>query len=119
MSTSSNVFTVGRVQIHGSKVNVRGMRDVDLIEGLCDRFMLAQEASGRSKAEFAESVGLTGPKLTNIKRYRNPPSHHAIAAAAQIYGLTTDFFYTGNLGGMRDQCMADKLRKLMERGSAI
>lgn len=89
------------------------MRDVEFVEGLCDRFMAAWEASGLSKQEFARSVGLTGPKLTNIGNYRNPPPHKAIAEAARVYGLTTDFFYTGTLGGMRDQKMADRLRELL------
>lgn len=90
------------------------MRDTELREALCDRFMAVAEASGKQKQDFATSVGLTGPQLTNISRYRNPPPHKAIAAAAQAYGVTTDFFYTGNLGGMRDQDMADKLRKILE-----
>jgi hypothetical protein len=94
------------------------MRDVELVEGLCDRLMVAWEASGLSKAEFAESIGLTGPKLSNIARYRNAPPHTAIAAAARTYGLTTDFFYTGNLGGMRDQNMADRIRRIIKARSA-
>lgn len=91
------------------------MRDVVFVEGLCDRFMAACEASGQLKQDFALAVGLTPQQLTNISRYRNPPSHRAIAEAARIYGLTTDFFYTGNLGGMRDQAMAGKLRAILAR----
>jgi len=87
--------------------------DVEFIEGLCDRFMAAWEASGLQKQEFAQMVGLTGPQLANINRYRNPPPHKAIAEAARVFGLTTDFFFTGNLGGMRDQNMADKLRAIL------
>lgn len=94
------------------------MRDVELQEALCDRFMAVAEASGKSKQDFAASVGLTPPQLTNIRRYRNPPPHRAIAAVQQEYGVTTDFFYTGNLGGMRDQNMADRLREVLARQRA-
>lgn len=85
---------------------------------MCDRFMAACEASGKSKQDFALSVGLKPPQLTNIKTYRNPPPHKAIWEAAREYGLTTDFFYTGNLGGMRDQSMAEKLRVILARQRA-
>lgn len=106
-------FTPPFVQIQRPACTFRAMRDVEFIEGLCDRFMAACEASGKSKQDFAESVGLRPPQLTNISRYRNPPAHRAILEAARVYGLTTDFFYTGNLGGMRDQSMADKLRAIL------
>ncbi len=81
--------------------------------------MAACEATGRPKKEFAETVGLTPSQLTNISRYRNPPPHKAIAMAAQTYGLTTDFFYTGNLGGMRDQAIAQRLREILTRFQAV
>ena len=106
-------FTHRFVQIQGIGGTVPSMRDVELIEGMCDRFMAACEATELPKRAFAESVGLTGPQLTNISRYRNPPPHRALLQAAQVYGLTTDFFYTGNLGGMRDQNMAAKLRAIL------
>lgn len=80
--------------------------------------MAACEATERPKREFAEAVGLTPQQLTNISRYRNPPPHKAIAEAARIYGLTTDFFYTGTVGGMRDQTMAIKLREILSRRQA-
>jgi len=105
-------FTDDFVHAHGTAGRFPGMRDVEFIEGLCDRFMVACQASGLGKAEFAASVGLTGPQLTNISRYRNPPPHKAIANAARIYGLTTDYFYLGAIGGMRDQSIADRIRKL-------
>jgi transcriptional regulator with XRE-family HTH domain len=89
------------------------MRDVEFIESVCDRFMLVWEASGMSKQDFAASVGLTGPQLANIKTYRNPPPLKAMAEAARVYGLTTDFFLSGNLGGMRDQNMATTLRQAL------
>lgn len=73
------------------------MRDDGFIEALCDRFMVACEASGQLKQEFARSVGLTAQQISNISRYRNPPSHQAIAAAARVCGLTVDWFYTGDL----------------------
>lgn len=91
------------------------MRDVEFIEAMCDRFMAACEASGQLKQEFAHAVGLTAQQLTNISRYRNPPPHRAIFEAARVYGLTTDFFYTGNLGGMRDQTIAGRLRAVLTR----
>lgn len=90
------------------------MREIDLKEALCDRFMAVCEASGRPKQDFAASVGLSGPQLTNISRYRNPPPHRAIEAMQRVYGITTDFLYTGNLGGMRDQSMAEKIRQVLE-----
>lgn len=106
-------FTPDRVPSHQDNGTVAPMRDVEFIEEMCDRFMVAWEASGLSKQAFAESVGLTGSQLTNISRYRNPPPHKTLAEAARIYGLTTDFFYTGTLGGMRDQKMADRLRDVL------
>lgn len=109
---TSGRFTDDIVRVQETASTMRPVRDVEFIEGMCDRFLAACEATGLSKQGFAKSVGLTGPQLTNIKTYRNPPPHKAIAEAARIYGLTTDFFYTGNLGGMRDQNMADKLREI-------
>jgi len=93
------------------------MTDEEFLEGLCDRFMAAWKASELKKQDFARAVGLKGPQLSNIKRHRNFPPHKAIAEAVRVFGLTTDFFYTGNLGGMRDQNMADKLRTILANAS--
>jgi hypothetical protein len=108
-------FTDDSVQDQERNGTLLHMRDVEFIEAMCDRFLAAQEATGLPKKEFAESVGLTASQLTNIRNYRNPPPHKAIALAAQTYGLTTDFFYSGNLGGMRDQSMAKRLREILGR----
>jgi len=81
-------------------------------EGLCDRFLLAQEATGLSKKEFAARVGLTPPQLTNISTYRNPPSHEAILAAMREFGFTSDWFYAGSRVGFRDASLADRLRQV-------
>lgn len=83
-------------------------------EQLCDRFLLAQEATGLSAAAFGKRVGLTSPQMTNIKNYRNPPSHEALAATVREFGFTTDWFYSGNRIGFRDQALADRLRMLAE-----
>jgi hypothetical protein len=73
-----------------------------LKELLCDRFMLAQELSGLNKSRFAEAVGLTPPKLTNIANHRNHPPHAAILQAAAFIGnLDVNWFYGGPLP--RDQ----------------
>jgi transcriptional regulator with XRE-family HTH domain len=79
---------------------------------MCDRFMLAQEASGLPKGRFAARVGLTPSQLTNIARYRNPPNHEAIELASRELGLTTDWFYFGSRAGFREPRMADRLRDL-------
>lgn len=100
---------------NGLRTYFKPVRDVEFIEGLCDRFMAACEATGQRKQDFARSVGLTSQQLTNISRYRNPPPHKALAETARVYGLTTDFFYNGTLGGMRDQAMAARLRAILTR----
>ena len=115
---SPSDFTPDFVQIQQCRGTVPAMRDVEFIEAVCNRFMAACEASGLPKQDFARAVGITAQQLTNISRYRNPPSHKAIAEAARVYGLTTDFFLTGNLGGMRDQSMASRLRVILTRRSA-
>lgn len=84
--------------------------DTQLIEELCDRFMLAQEASGLNKKQFAKRVGLTSSKLSNIASYRNPPSHTAILKAIQEFGFTADWFYMATKVGFRDAGLADRLR---------
>src|ERR1700677_1168625 len=96
---SDGRFTAAFVQIQeacGRLPAMSGMRDVEFIEAICQRFMAACEATGLKKKDFAASVGITGPQLTNIRNYRNPPPLKAITEAARVYGLTTDFFYTGN-----------------------
>ncbi len=111
-------FTKSLMKVHQPCRNMQTMREVEFVESVCDRFMAACEATGKSKGEFAASVGLTAQQLSNIARYRNPPSHKVIADAALIYGLTTDFFLTGTLGGMRDETMAERLRQIMARRTA-
>lgn len=83
-----------------------------LQEALCDKIMLLQEASLMPKGKFAVRIGLTGPKLTNISNYRNPPSHDVIRKAAQEFGVPTEWFYFGSMVGFRDEKLADRLRAL-------
>jgi hypothetical protein len=85
-------------------------------EALCDRFVLAQEATGLPKGKFAERVGLTSPQFTNISRYRNPPSHEAIRKAVQEFGFTSDWFYFGSKAGFRDATLAERLGVLQDKG---
>lgn len=82
------------------------------IEALCNRLMLLQEASELPKGKFAARIGLTGPKLTNISNYRNPPSHETIRAAVREFGVTAEWFYFGSTIGFRDPKLADRLREL-------
>ncbi len=91
------------------------LRDVEFKEALCDRFVLAQEASGLGKKAFAESVGLTAQQLSNIARYRNPPPPKAVNEACRVYGYTTDFFYRNEWGGMRDPTLPGRLHAAQER----
>lgn len=81
-------------------------------EAICNRFLLAQEATGLSKGAFAVRVGLTAPQLSNIKKYRNPPPHEAIAAAVREFGFTADWFYVGSRAGFRDEKLAERLQAL-------
>lgn len=83
--------------------------DTAFIEALCDRFVLAQEATGLPKGKFAERVGLTGPQFTNISKYRNPPSHEAIRRAVEQFGFTSDWFYFGSRVGFRAPDLAERL----------
>ena len=83
----------------------------ELQELLCNRFLVAQEATGLSRKDFAAAVGLKPPQLTNISRYRNPPSHLAIHKAIQEFGFTADWFYGGSRAGFRDVTLATRLRE--------
>lgn len=87
--------------------------DLVFLETLCDRFVLAQEASGLPKGKFARRVGLTSSQLTNISRYRNPPSHTAIRNACREFGYTPAWFYDGVTFGLRDPGIAERLRDLL------
>jgi transcriptional regulator with XRE-family HTH domain len=89
--------------------------DTVFIEKLCDRFLLAQEATGLSQAAFASRVGLTSPQMTNIKKHRNPPSHEAIRNACREFGFPSDLFYEGVTYGVRDPAMAERLRARLPR----
>lgn len=82
----------------------------ELREALCNRFLLAQEATNLSKSEFAARVGLSSQQMSNIRKFRNPPSHEAIAAAVREFGFTADWFYVGSRVGFRDPDLADRLR---------
>lgn len=84
-------------------------------EELCNRFLLAWEATGLQKNEFADRVGLSPSQLTNISTYRNPPSHEAIRAAVKEFGFTADWFYFGDRVGFRDPELAERLRTLQYR----
>lgn len=81
-------------------------------EAICNRFLLAQEATGLPKGEFASRVGLTPQQMSNIRRFRNPPSHEAIAATVREFGFTADWFYVGSRAGFRDGALAERLRGL-------
>jgi transcriptional regulator with XRE-family HTH domain len=89
--------------------------DTAFHEALCDRFRLAQEATGQSKGKFARAVGLTPSQFTNITNYRNPPSHVAIKNAVKEFGFTVAWFYFGSRAGFEDQALADRLRELESR----
>jgi transcriptional regulator with XRE-family HTH domain len=104
-----------KCKFNGLPAIMVAVRDVELIEAMCNRFLAVCEATGQLKQDFAQSVGVSPQSLTNISNYRNPPSHFAIEAVSRLYGVTADFFYTGNLGGMRDETMATKLRKILAR----
>ena len=112
MSSTKCGFTIHKAKFHGQCIRVppMPMNAASLRESLCDRFMLAQDATGLSKGEFAAAVGLTPSQLTNIKRYRNPPSHEAIYRAVREFGFTADWFYEGTKSGFRDPTLADRLR---------
>lgn len=84
-------------------------------EGIGNRFILGQEATGLSKSEFALRVGLTPQQMSNIKNFRNLPSHEAIHAAVIEFGFTSDWFYTGSRVGFRDDKLAERLRELDAR----
>lgn len=84
--------------------------ETEFVELMCNRFMLAQEASGLNKKRFAAAVGLTPSQLSNIAIYRNPPSHEAIRRVVREFGFTADWFYSGERAGMRDPKLADRLR---------
>jgi transcriptional regulator with XRE-family HTH domain len=81
-------------------------------EALCNRFLLAQDATGLTAKQFGERVGLASPQMTNIKRYRNPPSHEAIRNAVREFGFTADWFYFGSKAGFRDAALAARLRDI-------
>jgi transcriptional regulator with XRE-family HTH domain len=89
--------------------------DTVFIEQLCDRFILAQEATGLTQAAFAQRVGLTSPQMTNIKKYRNPPSHEAIRNACREFGFPANWFYEGTKFGMLDPAIASRLKDLRAR----
>jgi transcriptional regulator with XRE-family HTH domain len=91
------------------------MTEYSLRELLCDRFILAQEASGLNKSSFALRVGLSPPQLTNIARRRNPPSHIAIMRAVEEFGFKVDWFYGGHWSGVDNPALQPKLKAAQER----
>lgn len=104
-------------RVHPRCNTIPGMPTDDLafLEDLCDRFMLAREATGLTKAEFARRVGLSSPQLTNISKYRNPPSHAAIRNACREFGFPANWFYEGVTFGVRDAEIAERLRGIVSR----
>lgn len=76
----------------------------------CNRFVLAQSASGFNQTAFAKRVGLTPSQFTNIKTYRNLPPRDAVVLACQEFGFTTDYFERDERAGFRDPKLAEKLR---------
>lgn len=114
-------FTDGKMQIRASAGNFTGMPPdaTEFIEELCNRFVLAQEATGLSKSEFAARIGMTPQQFTNVSRYRNPPSHEAIRRAAREFGFTADWFYFGDRIRFRDPDLAERLRLLEGRPTSV
>lgn len=84
-------------------------------EMLCDRFMIACEASLLPKNAFAKRVGLIPSQITNISNYRNPPSHDAIRAAIREFGFTANWFYEGDHVGFRDEALGRRVEALEAR----
>ncbi len=89
--------------------------DTRFREAMCDRFLLAQEATGLSAKQFGAQIGLSPSQMTNIKTYRNPPSHEAIRNVVREFGFTADWFYFGSRAGFRVDDLADRLRNLEAR----
>jgi transcriptional regulator with XRE-family HTH domain len=111
------VFTDRKMQIHAPWNSLPGMAITETAfqEALCDRFVLAWEATGLLKKDFAARVGITSQQFTNISRYRNPPSHDVIRRAVNEWGFTTDWFYFGSRIGFREPKLAERLRELESR----
>jgi hypothetical protein len=85
--------------------------DPDFLEQLCNRFILAQEATGLSRVAFGKRVGLSGSQMTNISRYCNPPSHEALRNACREFGFTANWFYEGSPAGLLDAIIAERKRR--------
>ena len=99
-------------------INMQAMAAISktqLTEAICDRFILSQTASGLSKSKYAARAGITPQQLSNIARYRNPPSHDAIWRATVEFGFTTDWFYSGSKVGFRNPGLAARLQTVMDR----
>jgi transcriptional regulator with XRE-family HTH domain len=89
--------------------------DIAFLEELCDRFMLAQTATGLTRTAFGKRVGLSVSQMTNISRHRNPPSHEAIKNACREFGFTPNYFYDGSRVGLLDALIAGRLRDMESR----
>lgn len=84
-------------------------------ELLCNRFMVAQEATGLNKKDFGAAVGASPQTMSMIKAYSRQPSREVVQAAIREFGFTAEWFYLGQRGGIQDRELAEKLREAERR----
>jgi hypothetical protein len=90
--------------------------DMAYREFLCDRVMLAWEASGVSKLRFARSIGISAPLLSNYAAYRSTPSHAVLSAICDNYGIPPGYFFQN--GGKSHSANTPLVQRAMELAKA-
>lgn len=76
------------------------MTETEHQEQTCSRLEMAIQAIGASQAEICRDFGVSPSRLGNWLAGRHYPSPFFLARFCDRYGITMDWIYRGQLGGV-------------------
>ncbi|CAA7621116.1 helix-turn-helix domain-containing protein [Magnetospirillum sp. UT-4] len=88
----------------------------DAMRVIGQRLRATREALGLTQEQLALSIGVTRTAYTNWERGDRMPDPLAVVRLADRYGVTLDWIYRGQLGGM-PHSLATKIEPLLSRSS--
>jgi transcriptional regulator with XRE-family HTH domain len=82
------------------------------IDAIAQRLIATREAFGLSQLEFAIRAGIPGNTYNQYERARSRPSLDFAVRLCEIYGLTLDWIYFGDIRGLRHDLAVSILNEL-------
>ncbi len=79
---------------------VRMLRDPEWRRSVGERLVRARVVLGKSQAALARGLGITPQRLANYEKGVRPFDIELATELANKYGITLDYIYRGQVGGL-------------------